>query len=390
MRNLSLRARLSLAQAATFATLGIYMPFWTLWLEARGYDDAAIGLLMAVPSLARNLMMPWIAHHADRSGKLNAICARLTIVALAAFLVLPLAPSFAPLLVLQVLFYGAFSSLLPLIESLALATGPEHGIPYGKIRLFGSAGFLVANLAGGALLTGRPASFVWFAVLAALFATLVAILLLPRRESSPVAAETAPRVASPDASPRSFLPLVLLALGYGAIQASHGAFYVCSTLHWTRLGFSASTAGSLWALGVLAEIAFFASGARILRGGVYRWLWIGGVVAMIRWWLHPQLGSVPGFVLLQLTHAITFGASHLAALMVLRAIAPEGRAATAQSVLYAITGMLGAGSMALAGHVFERSGVATFDHMALIAAAGTLGVLAFRSRILAAAPGSIG
>jgi PPP family 3-phenylpropionic acid transporter len=45
--------RLSALSAATFAGIGIYMPFFPIWLESRGITPGAIGILVAIPLVVR-------------------------------------------------------------------------------------------------------------------------------------------------------------------------------------------------------------------------------------------------------------------------------------------------------------------------------------------------
>src|SRR5690242_3718427 len=58
--------RLSVFYAATFAIGGAYMPFFPLWLKARGLDPAWIGIVMTMPTVARITAVPVVARFAER------------------------------------------------------------------------------------------------------------------------------------------------------------------------------------------------------------------------------------------------------------------------------------------------------------------------------------
>ena len=45
--------RLSALYGACFAGIGVYMPFFPMWLESRGLDASAIGVILALPILTR-------------------------------------------------------------------------------------------------------------------------------------------------------------------------------------------------------------------------------------------------------------------------------------------------------------------------------------------------
>src|SRR5260221_2089048 len=58
--------RLSVFYAATFAILGAYTPFFPLWLKARGLDATWIGIVIAMPTIARLTAVPVVTRLAER------------------------------------------------------------------------------------------------------------------------------------------------------------------------------------------------------------------------------------------------------------------------------------------------------------------------------------
>ena len=60
---------------ALLLLLGIYMPFWPVFLKSRGLDAAEIGLLFALLSWTKVVSTPAIAQVADRSGRVKTILA---------------------------------------------------------------------------------------------------------------------------------------------------------------------------------------------------------------------------------------------------------------------------------------------------------------------------
>jgi PPP family 3-phenylpropionic acid transporter len=91
----------------------------------------------------------------------------------------------------------------------------------------------------------------------------------------------------------------------------------------------------------------------------------------------------PAFMLpfLQLLHALSFGATHLGALMFLVRHAPPGQAATAQGYLAIALGLAMAAATAVSGLLYEDFGGRAYAAMALVAlAGGTCGFVAHRTR----------
>ena len=54
---------------AVFLTVGIYLPFWPVFLKGRGLSAAEIGLLFALASWLRIVTMPAVAQIAHRPGR---------------------------------------------------------------------------------------------------------------------------------------------------------------------------------------------------------------------------------------------------------------------------------------------------------------------------------
>jgi PPP family 3-phenylpropionic acid transporter len=83
--------------------------------------------------------------------------------------------------------------------------------------------------------------------------------------------------------------------------------------------------------------------------------------------------------MLQLLHALTFGASHLGAMHFMARLVPPGAAASAQSLYSALSAGFGSGLVMLAaGSLYAAYGGAAYPFMALLSAAGLCGVLWLR------------
>ena len=170
------------------------------------------------------------------------------------------------------------------------------------------------------------------------------------------------------------------------IQASHAVYYGFSALAWRADGFSGATIAALWALGVIAEIVLFATQGRLppfIQPTVL--LAAGGLGAALRWAVMAV--DPPGIMLplLQVLHALSFGATHLGALTFIVRHAPPGQAATAQGYLSIAQGVAMAGSIALSGWLYDAFSSGAYAAMALLAIAGCVCVLVTRRVDVAAA-----
>jgi MFS transporter, PPP family, 3-phenylpropionic acid transporter len=162
-----------------------------------------------------------------------------------------------------------------------------------------------------------------------------------------------------------------------AIQASHQVYYGFGTLYWRSLGFSDAVIGCLWAEGVVAEIVLFWQGGRLLaRFGPLGLMAVGGAAGILRWGVAGVLPGLLPAAVLQLLHALTFGATHLGAMNYLSRTVPPGAAASAQALYSGSSAGIGSGVVMLgAGALYANYGGRAYLFMALLSAVGCLGVV---------------
>jgi PPP family 3-phenylpropionic acid transporter len=267
-----------------------------------------------------------------------------------------------------------------LADAYALQELAKRGRPYGPVRLWGSAAFIVGTVGTGLLLDFIAArDVIWLAVGAFLAATIAALLLAPVTGTPFVHAKPRPSVLLLFRSP-SFMAVIVTA---SLVQASHFLYYGFSALAWTAAGLDGTVIGVLWALGVVAEIILFGLSARLPPAfGPTMLLVIGATAAVVRW--TAMAFDPPHYVLpvLQCLHALSFGATHLGAVQFIARAAPVELAATAQGYLSIGIGVTSSASVALAGITFDAYGTHAYAAMAAMAALGLgTAIFAHRARI---------
>ena len=363
----ALAIRYAAFYGAVFLTVGIYMPFWPVFLKSRGLDAAEIGLLFALVSWIRIVTTPAIAQIADRSGRAKATLVVVAALSLVFFIGFFEARGFWPILLIMLPAAVCFQPMIPLAESQTMAAVLRERLDYGRIRLWGSLAFILGTVGAGFLITGREADLVLILVLGALALTVLAALALP---VSPTRRH--------DGAPRNPLKLLrdrrfLLFLGAASLlQASHAVYYGFSALHWQAAGLSEATIGWLWAEGVVAEVLLFAfSGAVMARASPAALLALAALAGMLRWTVLAASTELALLIVVQALHGLTFGAAHLGAMHFLARAAPPGLAATAQSLYSAVAGGIAMGlAMLLAGALYAAVAGQAFLAMAALSAAG--------------------
>jgi PPP family 3-phenylpropionic acid transporter len=372
-RNFGVRA--SVLFAAIFVVAGTNLPYLPVWLDWKGLGPRDIAIITAVPLFIRVAVTPVVAFAADRAGDHRRFLIVLSWCGLAALLALSQSSTFWPILICTVAFALAWTTIMPLTETVALSGVKEAGLDYGRMRLWGSLSFIVASLGGGWILGHYgAASAIWLVVCGGALTTLAAhTLARPIGLGRLKTATTPPRLQLADALGllRSRLFLVFL-LAAGAIQAAHAMFYTFGTLHWASQGVSADWCGVLWAIGVIAEVAVFIfSGSLARRFGAPELIAIAGVAAVLRWLamgFDPALGWL---VALQLLHGLTFGAAHVGAIHFMAQAVPASQTGTSQALYASVTGGIAMGAaMLISGPVYATHAGQGYWVMAAMAAVG--------------------
>ena len=294
-----------------FASLGVLVPYWGLYLQWEGFSAQEIGELTAI-LLATRIVAPniwgWIADH---RGQRMSIVRLASFVGAIAFSAILFGNSY--LWISGVLFIFSFfwNASLPQFEATTLQHLGEHSHHYSKIRLWGSVGFIVTVAGLGLLLEYFDASIVPYFMLLSLVAIWLVSLTVPESSSRHLSLEHQPLLAilkRPEVI--AFLSICVL------VQISHGPYYTFYTIYLEQYGYSRSLIGQLWALGVIAEIIVFLFMHRWLpRFGIRLVLLVSLLLSTLRWLIigfYPE--SMALLLFAQCLHAASFGSFHAAAI----------------------------------------------------------------------------
>ena len=375
VRGLSFAWRLGFLYAALFLVVGCYLPYFPVWLDWRELNADQIAVLLAAPLFTRILCTPVISFIADRVGGRRTILIALAWGSLLSFMLLWMAQGFWQLLLASIVLAVNFTTVMPLIETVAVSGLRNGSIDYGRVRLWGSLSFIIASFGSGIIIGKAGAETVLPLLVAATTLMVLGAHLLPRELAGQGAA--APSVLRglklEDAFRLVRTPLFLLfLLAASLIQASHSLLYSFGTLNWRAQGFPDGIIGLLWSVGVIAEVGLFVvSGRAIAACGTARLLLLAGLAATLRWGVMAVEPPLWATAVLQTLHAMSFGAAHLAAIHFLTHAVPEDRAATAQGVYAAVVGGIVMGSLTLAsGPLYRSFGGEAYVAMAVLALIG--------------------
>jgi PPP family 3-phenylpropionic acid transporter len=353
-----------------FAFIGAFLPYFALYLQSIGLSAARIAILMSLGQLMRllsPLLWSWLA---DRGGRRVRLVIGSTAAALACFCVVFLTKDFVGLFIGMAILHFFWSASLPLVEALTLGHLAEHPERYGRIRLWGSVGFILAVMGVGLLLDVAPISSQLWVSWALLLGTLLSALTLKEVKGH------ADLVAGPiGAVLRQRKVVFLLAAGL-LMTAAHGALYVFYSIHLVAHGYGKTLIGLLWTLGVVAEILVFLLMPRISpRISMRRILLACFALAVLRFMMIGwAVESILLLVCAQLLHGASFGAHHAATMGALNRWFVPGQQARAQALYGSVAyGAGGLGGALLAGALWESAGAAiTFSAASALALAGLM------------------
>lgn len=375
LRRVPPASRHALLYAAQFFAFGVILPFLPAVLAARGLDPAEVAAVLAAGSAVRLVAGPLGGRLADALAAPRAVLALAAGVAALAAGGFLLAAGFLALLLVHVALSLAMAPIVPLSDAVTLAGTRRHGFDYGRVRAAGSVSFILAALLAGQAVAWLGLEAAVPLVLLGFAATAAAALRLPPAER---AVGGGARGLGAFLAPLGIPALRRLLLVSALVQGSHAFYYAFGTIHWQAAGLGAGLIGVLWAVGVVAEIALFLWGRGVVaRLGPLGLSLVAAGAGVLRWGA-TALTTDPWLLLpLQLLHAATFGAQHLATMQVLGRVVPPAQAGTAQALHAALGTGLSMGVLTLAcGPLYAASGGGGYWAMALLCAAAVPASLA--------------
>jgi MFS transporter, PPP family, 3-phenylpropionic acid transporter len=339
---------------ASFGALGLHAPYFPLWLEAHGFRGVSMGVIAALSPALSLFGPPLIGLLSDARGArgslLGAACA-LSASAMAGLCAAELfgsSRSFGVVFAAMLIYSACRSPLILLADRIAI----EHGGNYGRQRLWGSVGYLLAVAAFGRWCP--PGAWRWLPgmVALALLAAFVVSLPLPRVRAA--------ALSPPLTQARRLLgrpSFVVFLICSATFAASHSSYDLCGSLFFRDLGASGNTLGLLYATGVVAEIGLMAWGSASLRRVSPELLlacsYAGGA---LRWLLMSLLGSTELAFLLQPMHAISFGLVWLSSLEYVRRSSEPHTLGGAQGAFMAANALGGVLGLLIWGPLYASRG----------------------------------
>lgn len=347
-----------------FASLGVLIPYWGLYLKSLGFTAAAIGTMMAT-IMATKIISPniwgWVADH---TGKRMAIVRLGGLLSVIAFAGVFISQQYWWLIVVMMLFSFFWNATLPQFEATTFSHLGEHTHRYSSVRLWGSIGFIVAVWIIGQQLEGSKISFLPLILMGLFISIWFSSLIVPEEAAGHTQITHEPlNVVLKRPEVIGLLIICFL------MQMGHGPYYTFYSIYMQDYGYSLSVIGFLWALGVFAEVLVFMMMHKLVpKFGLKRLLITSLLLASLRWIiiaLFPM--SMPLMVFAQILHAASFGVYHAVAIQLVHNYFVGQNQGKGQALYSSVSfGAGGAMGSLYAGYTWESLGTTTTFMIAAI------------------------
>lgn len=344
----SLAFALSFFYFCHYATLGIIFPFAGYYFKESGFTGTEIGFYLAIFPIAKfSITNTWTNFFSKVKNKHLFIAA----------CILLSSTSLTPLIftnnrlvvaILLVLFAFSRAGIIPVMDSIAISM--DHKIPYGRLRLFGSIGFIITSITAGYMLdTFGIQAFIWTFMTAGLLSVIPSFLM----------DFTVDALKPTEKKDRKLTPeLIVFFTGLTLYLTSNAFLSNFFNIKVSQAGYSQSWAGYMWSIGVLAEIFFMYNQERILKiFNVKTLISISMVLGGVRYLVTGYTDSLLLLCVFSSFHGFAYGTFHIGVMRYIRSL-PDKLKLKAQSMYSGVGYGLGsiAGS-AVSGIIYDIGGL---------------------------------
>ncbi|MES1982239.1 MAG: MFS transporter [Pseudomonadota bacterium] len=323
-----------------FAFVGMFAPYWSLYLKGLHFSAVEISILLSVQPIMRMIAPTIWGWLADRSGRRLLVVQLSALAGAMCYLGVFFTVQFYGMLLTLTLLSFFWSAAMPLVEATTLSYLGKNAAHYGRVRSWGSLGFIAVVLGLGYAFDYMSIDWILWVGLFIMTGILFFSFQLPGTE---VVAHHS------DAQPISRIMLQKPVAAFFAacflMAVAHGPYYTFFSIYLVEHGYSKSAVGWLWTVGVLCEIGVFFlmpwlsrhyTLAHILR--------VSFVCAMVRFCLIAwAVEFLPLLLFAQILHAATFGAFHAAAVALVHKFFQGRHQSQGQALFGSLT--YGAGGM---------------------------------------------
>jgi PPP family 3-phenylpropionic acid transporter len=307
--------RLSSFYFTYYMFVGAFVPYWGLYLKSVNFSAVEIGILLSLFQVSRIFSPSFWGWLADRTNR-RVVWIKLTaLLGLLGYIGVFFGTSFIWLFFVMAALSMFTSSTLPLAEAVTMAHIEPANRPYGRIRVWGSIGFIAAAVGLGILLDHSKITSLLWVLLAVQTSLFMLSFYIPE-----------PHVPPHHTDHLSIWKIVRrpevlsLLVGCCLMVSAHSVYYSFYSIYLETHGYSKSWIGALWAIGVICEIMIFIVMPKLTaKFSLKQILLVSLSLAVLRFsMIGLGVSSLWILVLAQTLHAATFGSFHAASVAIIQ------------------------------------------------------------------------
>jgi PPP family 3-phenylpropionic acid transporter len=350
-----------------FGVLGIFLPYFNLYCYRLGFSGFQIGVLSALRTAATVLFPLFWGTLADRFQIRRPIYIFCNFISTGIWVFYLYTSDFWIMLVITILYGTFYAPIISFLEAFTMDVLAGEKKSYGRIRAWGSMSFILVVIVVGKVIDLYSVDVILVLILVGSLVQAVISANIPDIKIKK------PKLTKTGAQFLSEIQVVVFLFCAFLMLVSHGAYYGFFSIHLENLGYGSTFIGLAWAVAVISEILVMVQSKEIFkRFSLENVLVFSFIMAAFRWFTLFFTTSPVIILLIQITHAITYGTFHIASILYIDSLSPDEAKTLGQAVNNAVT--YGLGIMIgffMSGYLYESTGsFFLFGVSGLIALAG--------------------
>ncbi|MCB9481380.1 MAG: MFS transporter [Desulfobacteraceae bacterium] len=335
-----------------FSILGVFLPYFNLYCHKIGFSGFEIGAIASLKTFS-TIIFPLVwGFFADKFSIRKKIFVLVNLMSSLLWGGFFFSSSFYPMMIIM-FFYSLFHApIVSFLETFTVEILGKDKNNYGKIRLWGSIGFVLSVFAAGYVSDKAGIISVVYMIFAGSLIHFLLSLKIPEKE------KISQELKTFDIS-FLFRPQILLFLLASILMlGSHSPYYAFFSIYLSDIGLQNTFIGISWAIAVFAEIVMMhQSGLIFKKISPGKVLVFSMFAASLRWFVLFYSESSFIILLSQVLHCFSYATFHMASILYIDELTPEGRKTTGQALNNALTYGLGlmAGNL-LSGYFYDSAG----------------------------------
>ncbi|PIE74758.1 MAG: MFS transporter [Deltaproteobacteria bacterium] len=335
-----------------FFILGIFLPYFNLYCHKIGFTSFQIGSVSSLKTFSTIVFPLLWGYLADKFFIRKKIFILANFFSAALWFLFFISEKFWFMMGVM-FFYSLFQApIISFLEAFTIDILEKEKAGYGKIRLWGSIGFIISVFLVGYLTDKISIYIILYMIFAGSFIQFLFSIKIPDVSSGSL------KSAGFEIKFLLRADIIIFLAASFLMLASHSPYYAFFSIYLSDNGMDNTFIGISWGIAVCAEIFIMYKSDYIFKkinpGKV---LVFSMIAAGIRWFILYFFHS--GIIILssQILHCFSYGTFHMASILFIDKMTPAGKKTTGQAVNNAFTYGLGlmAGNL-LSGYFYDYYG----------------------------------